>query len=104
MERRRGNGVSQGRESGCFLFCRSEVEGSSSGNEADKGEIRRKVRMGEKIVSVRRDEYDGKGWYKLLVESGDKRWSVMLDEVLISWIQGVLQIAARKKWRFPGGA
>ncbi|CAL1375746.1 unnamed protein product [Linum trigynum] len=37
------------------------------------------------------------------VEWRERKWNIILDDALISWIQGVLQTAARSNWRIPKG-
>ncbi|CAL1395469.1 unnamed protein product [Linum trigynum] len=56
--------------------------------------------MGAKMVTISKTDKDKVGTYKLQVKDSRKSWFVFLDECQITWLQGILQTAAMKDWRF----
>ncbi|CAL1396482.1 unnamed protein product [Linum trigynum] len=57
--------------------------------------------MGSKLVSLSKVRLGTTWLNKLQVEVESRRWSFVMDDLQISWLQGVLQTAAMRKWVFP---
>ncbi|CAL1354974.1 unnamed protein product [Linum trigynum] len=65
------------------------------------GKCLRPARSGRKSVSIYHQTSGNLVWYRLQVEDAGRRWFVPLNEVHISWLQGVLQTEDMENWSFP---
>ncbi|CAL1355156.1 unnamed protein product [Linum trigynum] len=83
-----------------LLFCRSSASRSVENGDS-RGRCYRQEKFGRKSVTITRQTSGKNLWYRLIVESGSRNWSVILNEEHLSWLQGVLQTAAMKRWYFP---
>ncbi|CAL1368635.1 unnamed protein product [Linum trigynum] len=84
-----------------YSFCRSEAEELSIGGGEARGECRRQVLLGSKVVSVCKEWRFRQMQYRLQTGEGSKKWFVVLNNELISWLHGCLQTAEMKEWLFP---